>query len=131
MPPGAAPGFIKPNASMISNEVMIIGNDLRIISKGTLQIDGEIRGDLYCSQVIVLENGKVTGTVAAESVVVNGEVQGLIRGVKVELQSNARVEADIHLNQFVVEPGAYFEGSIRRSDEMAALMPVLDPAALT
>src|SRR6202007_3315607 len=68
-----------PNAkSVIGNDLKIIGQGLKIISQGTLQVDGEIEGDVGGSEVIIGEEGKVTGTVAAERVVVRGKIAGVI-----------------------------------------------------
>ena len=54
--------------SVIGNDLKIIGQGLKIISQGTLQVDGEVEGDVGGSEVIIGEKGKVTGTVAAERV---------------------------------------------------------------
>src|SRR5262245_64385929 len=60
------------NKSVISNDLKIIGQGLKIISQGTLQVDGEVEGDVAGAEVIIGEQGKVTGTVAAERVIVRG-----------------------------------------------------------
>ena len=52
----------------------IIGQALRIISRGTLQVDGEVEGDVAGKEVIIGELGQVTGTVAAERVIVRGKI---------------------------------------------------------
>src|SRR5499426_4721207 len=78
--------------SVIGNDLKIIGQGLKIISQGTLQVDGEIEGDVGGSEVIIGERGKVTGTVAAERVVVRGQISGVIRGLTVTLQASSRVE---------------------------------------
>jgi hypothetical protein len=74
----AAPS--EPGAkSVIGNDLKIIGQGLKIISQGTLQVDGEVEGDVGGSEVIIGEKGKVTGTVAAERVIVRGQISGVIR----------------------------------------------------
>src|SRR5262249_25698073 len=51
----------RPNAaevgakSVIGNDLKIIGQGLKIISQGTLQVDGEIEGDVGGSEVIIGE----------------------------------------------------------------------------
>ena len=81
------------NKSVISNDLKIIGQGLKIISQGTLQVDGEVEGDVAGAEVIIGEQGKVTGTVAAERVIVRGKISGVIRGMTVALQSSARSRA--------------------------------------
>ena len=100
--------------SVISNDLKIIGQGLKIISQGTLQVDGEVEGDVAGSEIIIGEKGKVTGTVAAERVIVRGKISGVIRGMTVALQSSARVEGDIHHMSLAIEQGAEFDGRCRR-----------------
>jgi cytoskeletal protein CcmA (bactofilin family) len=111
--------------SVISNDLKIIGQDLRIISQGTLQVDGEVEGDVVGSEVIIGELGKVTGTVAAEQVTVRGKISGAIRAINVVLQSSAQVEGDIHHMSLAIEQGASFDGRCRRPTDAAELRPDL------
>ena len=106
---------------MIGNDLKIIGQGLKIISQGTLQVDGEVEGDVGGSEVIIGEKGKVTGTVAAERVIVRGKISGVIRGVTVTLQSSSRVEGDIHHMSLAIEQGAEFDGRCRRPSDASEL----------
>ena len=117
----------EPSAkSVIGNDLKIIGQGLKIISQGTLQVDGEVEGDVGGSEVIIGEKGKVTGTVAAERVIVRGKISGVIRGATVTLQSSARVEGDIHHMSLAIEQGAEFDGRCRRPANVAELNLNLD-----
>jgi cytoskeletal protein CcmA (bactofilin family) len=107
--------------SVIGNDLKIIGQELKIISQGTLQVDGEVEGDVGGAEVIVGEQGKVTGTVAGERVIVRGTVSGVIRGVTVSLQSSSHVDGDIHHVSLAIEQGAEFDGRCRRAADAAAL----------
>ena len=100
--------------SVIGNDLKIIGQGLKIISQGTLQVDGEVEGDVRGSEVIIGEKGRVTGTVAAERVIVRGQIAGVIRGVTVALQASSQVEGDIHHMSLAIEQGAEFDGRCRR-----------------
>jgi cytoskeletal protein CcmA (bactofilin family) len=120
-PPRRATVGDADNKSVIGNDLKIIGQGLKIISQGTLQVDGEIEGDVGGSEVIIGEQGKVTGTVAAERVIVRGKIAGVIRGADVSLQASARVEGDIHHMQLAIEQGAEFDGRCRRPGSMAEL----------
>jgi cytoskeletal protein CcmA (bactofilin family) len=112
--------------SVIGNDLKIIGQGLKIISQGTLQVDGEVEGDVRGSEVIIGEKGKVTGTVAAERVIVRGKIAGVIRGVTVALQSSSKVEGDIHHMSLAIEQGAEFDGRCRRPSDAAELNLDLD-----
>jgi cytoskeletal protein CcmA (bactofilin family) len=107
--------------SVIGNDLKIIGQGLKIISQGTLQVDGEIEGDVGGAEVIIGEMGKVTGTVAAQRVIVRGRISGVIRGASVTLQSSSHVEGDIHHMSLAIERGAEFDGRCRRAADAKGL----------
>jgi cytoskeletal protein CcmA (bactofilin family) len=111
--------------SVIGNDLKIIGQGLKIISQGTLQVDGEIEGDVGGVEVIIGERGKVTGTVAAERVIVRGTISGVIRGSTVTLQSSSNVQGDVHHMSLAIEQGAMFEGRCRRPTDASELRPDL------
>jgi cytoskeletal protein CcmA (bactofilin family) len=101
--------------SVIGKDLTIIGQGLRIVSAGALQIDGQIHGDVQGADVVVGESGQITGTVAGETVIVRGTVAGVIRGRQVSLEASSRVEGDIHHQALTISPGAEFDGRSRRS----------------
>ena len=113
--------------SIIGNDLKIIGQGgLRIISRGILQIDGEIEGDVQAAEVIIGAQGKVTGLVAGHQVTVSGKVSGAICAKTVTLQSTSEMEGDIHHMAFAIEQGAVFEGRSRRAGNEADLNAVIE-----
>ena len=106
---------------MSGNDLKIIGQGLKIFSQGTLQVDGEIEGDVGGAEVIIGEKGRVSGTVAAERVIVRGTISGVIRGATVTLQSSSHVEGDIHHMSLAIEQGAEFDGRCRRAADASQL----------
>jgi cytoskeletal protein CcmA (bactofilin family) len=119
-------GSMEAGKSVISNDLKIIGQGLKIISRGTLQVDGEVEGDVGGAEIIIGEEGKVTGIVAAERVIVRGRISGVIRAMTVALQSSARVEGDIHHMSLSIEQGAEFDGRCRRPGNPSELQLDLD-----
>src|SRR4249920_2550121 len=73
--------------SVIGNDLKIIGQGLKIIGRGLLQVDGEIEGDVQGAEVFIGEKGKVTGMVAAQDVIIRGNVSGVVCGKTVGLQA--------------------------------------------
>jgi cytoskeletal protein CcmA (bactofilin family) len=131
---GAQPSISAPSSgekSVIGNDLKIIGQGLRIVGRGSLQVDGEIEGDVHAAEVIVGEKGQVTGVVAGRQVVVRGKVSGVICAQSVALQASSQVDGDIHHMSFAIEQGAQFEGRSRRAKGEADLIAVLQqrPAA--
>ena len=112
--------------SVIGNDLRIIGQGLKIISQGVLQVDGEIEGDVRAAEVIVGEQGKVTGMVAGQQVVIWGHVSGVICGRTVALQASSGVEGDIYHMSFTIQQGAMFDGRSRRAGNDAELNAVMD-----
>lgn len=132
MPPpvGQQTGGQQQARSIIGNDLTIVGQGLRIISKGILQVDGDVTGDVVGSEVIIGEKGRVTGVVSGESVIVRGEVAGTIRGMKVVLQTGAKVEGDVHHQVLSVEQGAFLDGRVRRAQDASELRPDLDGSTM-
>lgn len=113
--------------SVIGKDLKIIGQGLKIISQGTIQVEGEVEGDVRGNEVIIGESGQVTGMVAAERVIVRGKVSGVIRGVTVALQSSSKVIGDVHHVSLAIEQGAEFDGRCKRLGDASELN--LDAAA--
>jgi cytoskeletal protein CcmA (bactofilin family) len=109
----SGPSASKMVPSIIGEDLTIKGN---VISKGELQLDGEIEGEIRCGSLLLGDKGLVRGGVAAEDVVVRGRIIGSIRGLRVTLQAQCHVEGDIFHQGLAIEQGAYFEGKSRRSD---------------
>ncbi len=126
---GAHPPLSAPSTgdkSVIGNDLKIIGQGLKIIGRGLLQVDGEIEGDVQAVEVIVGEQGKVTGMVAGQQVVVRGKVSGVICAKNVALQASSEVQGDVHHMTFAIEQGALFEGRSRRAGDESALNSVIE-----
>ena len=131
--PGSAPradGTTIDGVSVIGNDLTILGEKITIISKNKLQVDGHVRGDVHGKQVTISKGGEVTGQVCAEKIEVRGAVRGSIRAITVSLYDSAKVEGDIVHQKLSIAEGAEFDGNVRRVDDAAALMPVLDAEAI-
>ena len=108
------PSASKMVPSIIGEDLTIRGN---VTSKGEVQLDGEIEGEIRCGSLLLGDKGQVMGGVAAEDVVVRGRIIGSIRGLRVTLQAQCHVEGDIFHQGLSIEQGAYFEGKSRHSDK--------------
>lgn len=110
----AAPGPRSGAPSVIGADLTITGN---LESKGEVQIDGDLQGDVMAARIVIGERARITGSLTAEEVVVRGSVQGSIRGNSVTFQATSHVEGDVFHKSLAIEQGAYFEGKSRRSDD--------------
>jgi cytoskeletal protein CcmA (bactofilin family) len=101
-------------ASTIGADLSITGN---LESKGEIQIEGEVQGDVHAARIIIGEHARITGALVADEVVVRGSVQGSIRGNNVTFQAASHIEGDVFHRSLAIEQGAYFEGKSRRTDD--------------
>lgn len=110
----------RPSGPGAANSASVIGPDLAITgnlqSKGEIQIEGQVQGDLQASRIVVGPGARITGGIVADDVIVQGTVMGSIRGNRVTLQSSSKVEGDIFHQSLAIEQGAFFEGKSRRSE---------------
>ena len=113
--PGPAPRTnANGSASVIGADLSVTGN---LESKGEVQVEGDVQGDIHAKRIIVGEQARITGALIADEIIVRGNVQGSIRGNAVTFQSSSRVEGDVFHKALAIEQGAYFEGKSRRSDD--------------
>ena len=125
--PPQLPGAEPAHRARSSGVPSIIGPDLAITgnltSRGEVQIDGEVQGDVHASRILIGEHARITGALVADEIVVGGSVQGSIRGNRVTFQSASHVEGDVIHKSLAIEQGAYFEGKSRRSDDPMSVQP--------
>jgi cytoskeletal protein CcmA (bactofilin family) len=118
-----SPSYGKSVPSIIGEDMTITGN---IVSKGEIQVDGEIQGDVRCVSLLLGDKSRVTGGVVADDVVVRGTVNGSIRGLRVTLQAQSKVDGDVYHQSLAIEQGAYFEGKSRRSEDPVSQAPLTE-----
>lgn len=104
----------KTGPSLLSGDITVTGN---LSTSGQIQIEGTVDGDVRAHKLSIGETATIRGEVVADDLVVQGKVSGRIRALKVRLANTARVEGDIVHKTISIEAGAYFEGSVRRTDD--------------
>ena len=134
LPPGATspipPAVKAAGLSVIGTDLTILGDRITIISQSKLQIEGQIRGNVHGSVVLINKGGSVTGEIWAERIDVGGAVRGPIVAVNIALRDSARVEGDMMYQKLSISEGAEFDGRARLIKDASDLMPILDAAAI-
>ena len=97
--------------SLLGKEIKIVG---KISSKGAIQLDGDVEGEITASKLVIEKSAKVVGSVTSDDLVIKGRIIGPVFGKKVRFGSSARVEGDTFHETIAIEDGAYYEGSIKR-----------------
>lgn len=94
--------------SIVSTECYFQGT---LSVQGSLRVDGKLEGSVdNARQVIVGEEGKITGDVTAQNVVCAGEIEGNVCAEMVEVLAKASVKGDIRAKKMIVEEGGRIEG---------------------
>ena len=104
--------------STISRGVTVVG---KILGEGTLNVFGQVEGELRALNVLINEGARVEGDVVAEDLTIGGQVKGAIHASRVKLNSTAVVEGDIFHRSLSIEENARFEGSSKREDNAVDL----------
>ena len=115
--PSMRAGADRSAPSVIGPDLIITGN---LTSKGEMQIDGEVQGDIRATNLIVGERARITGTIVSKEAIIRGQVMGSIRSKRVMMQSSSHVEGDVYHTSLAIEQGAYFEGKSRRTEDPLA-----------
>lgn len=110
--------------SVIGADLLITGN---LISRGEVQVEGEVQGDIHATYIVVGDKARITGGIVADEVVVRGHVMGSVRGKRVLLQNSSHVEGDVYHLTLAIEQGAFFEGKSRRTEDPTAGMGRFEP----
>jgi cytoskeletal protein CcmA (bactofilin family) len=97
----------KHRGTVIAKGPKIVGS---VTAEGLVEVNGQIDGELHCTSLVISRGAHVNGTIAAERVEVDGNVEGPIQGGDVLLKSQAHVVGDIHHQSLAIERGAHFEG---------------------
>ena len=112
--PTSAPTPAPQNRVTGGNTKSVLAQDLRITgeisSTGTIEVLGEIEGNLSARGLVVGLEGRMTGTVSAETVEVKGKLDGSVATHAFALRASAEVAADVTYTTLIIESGARIEG---------------------
>ncbi len=94
-------------------ETMQVEGDIHC--EGAVDVAGLVSGNIYVSEMMVLDTGSVKGNLHVNKIEVNGHVQGEIVADVISLGKNAVVKGDLLFKTSLrTEEGADIEGYIKR-----------------
>ena len=112
--PTSAPSVPRPSAPGTNSARSVLGADLRITgevsSAGSVEVLGEIDGNITANGLIIGNEGKVKGTVTAHTVEVKGKLDGKVSCESFTLRASSDVRADVTTTSLIIESGAGIEG---------------------
>ncbi len=97
--------------SIIGADLVINGN---LITKGDIQLDGTLIGDVDSDSLTIGENAKVEGSVSAKQLRISGAVVGELSAENIVLTKSAKVTGDVIHESLEIEMGATVEGNLKR-----------------
>jgi cytoskeletal protein CcmA (bactofilin family) len=131
-------GDAREGMTLISEDAFFHGS---LVVKGSLRIEGAFEGDISDAvDVEVGAKGRVIGNLAAETIVIAGEVVGdIVASRSLEILASGRVTGDVRTPKLKIDEGAFYDGSCsmgsgedkprRRRSRPETDAPQLDSAA--
>lgn len=97
--------------SLLASDLRITGE---ITSAGTVEVLGEIDGNITAESLTIGNEGRVSGSVKAQTLEVKGRLDGKVETASFAMRASAQVTADISYQSLVIESGAQIEGRFTR-----------------
>ena len=109
------PKTINHSGRSYLSETMQLEGDLR--TSGSIDVAGLVNGNMFVLHMTVEETGSIRGSVEAESIEINGHVEGKISAENVIIGKTAVIKGDIYFrNTLKTEEGADIDGYIKREN---------------
>jgi cytoskeletal protein CcmA (bactofilin family) len=96
--------------SVLASDLRITGD---IVSKGSLEVMGEVDGSITAETVVISHEGAVNGSIDAKTVDLRGNLTGKVNSGTLTLRSAATVTAEVTYSDLTIESGAQVEGSFK------------------
>lgn len=112
--------------SVLASDLVITGV---IASEGTIELHGNVDGELAAATLVVGNDGRMKGKVQAGQVDLRGEMDGAVSCGSLTLRAAARLHADCQSSRLVIESGAEVEGRFSRPAPPPPAAPTSPPPA--
>ncbi len=105
-----APHRASAGPSRIGAGVTFVG---RLESKGEVQVDGSVEGEIRGYAVKLGGGAQVKGNIVGEIAQLSGIVEGNIEAQTVILTKSSRISGEIRYRSLQIEEGAFIDGNCR------------------
>lgn len=78
--------FKRKSGTTIAEGLKVKGS---LLADGLVEVNGHVEGHLHCSSLVISRKAPISGGIEADQVVVDGRVEGPIRGGNVLLKRHA------------------------------------------
>lgn len=97
-----------------SNTKSVFAADLKITgevsSAGDIEMAGDVDGNISARSLSITGEGRMRGTIRAETVEVKGKMDGQIEAGSFSMRATAQVAADVTYSTLVIDSGAQIDG---------------------
>ena len=100
--------------STLGAGMVVTGN---ITGAGSVQILGNVTGDIQASHLVIGEGARVEGKVTAKETIIEGVFKGTVQSDTVKLRGSAQVDGEIFNRSMTIDENVRFEGISRRIDK--------------
>ena len=103
--------------------IITVGTKIRgeIEQECKMHIDGAFEGQMRSqSEVVIGQNGKVEGEIAAHKVIISGEINGTVKADTVDILPGGRLMGEVEAHNLIIEPKGIFEGNSKVMREVVA-----------
>jgi len=109
--------FSTKEPSIIKTDLVVNGG---LVSKGSVQVDGKVEGDVRAKRLTIGEKAAIVGDVYADKATIRGRVDGSIMAREVHLCATCHVKGNIVSKILSVEANAHFEGNCQPAENPLA-----------
>lgn len=101
-------------------------------------LEGSVRGEVTANSITVAAGATLSGNVSAAVIIIDGLVEGVVRCIKLQVNTTGAVAGEIHHSVMVVEAGASIQGTVFRTERhsevtesASAVTPTVTPGKFT
>lgn len=105
----------KTSPSLLARDIEIKGD---IISKGFIEVEGKVSGNLRGKNVTIRESARIEGDVQADLVNVKGTFKGTICARVINISGEAKITGTIEYHSLSVEDGATIDGQFKQTSDI-------------
>ena len=104
----------------------------QIDTKGTIRIDGSVKGHVKADWIILGENARLQGDLNARGVIVGGAVTGnIVAKENLEIKQTGKVRGDIRSTKLSIIEGGIFEGTSSLYKQDSVVVDIQSKEALS
>ena len=111
------------NLPAISSAPSIIVSDLNIsgdlVSQGSIEIGGKVKGNVKCNNVVIRKESKVDGDIYADKLIIKGTVKGVINADDVIIDETGVFEGQINYVNLTTKPGSSINAILKNHKKVS------------